>query len=135
MPLRQWLRAFLPCIALLIAMADARAQTSSGPCSIAAGRDIQGPANVQCGPTLEQIKEAMLAVNADIASARAQLKELSDRYQITSEALVRLFRILEMNQVPDDQLGTKLVEIATAHREAETRLAALQGSDPKTSAL
>jgi tetratricopeptide (TPR) repeat protein len=55
--------------------------------------------------------------------------ESADKLVITKEALAGLFRILEEQQVPPDDLDAKLREISAVHKELLARLATVQSQN------
>jgi hypothetical protein len=98
---------------------------------VAAGRDINtGGGSITIGLTPEQVREAMLAVLHEQSSAKTKIDDLSQRLDVTGDAVVEFFRILGQKEVPLENLPETLAQIAARHREMLDRLAALNPEDP-----
>ena len=93
-----------------------------------------GGGNITIGLTPEQVREAMLAVLHEQSSAQAKIDELSQKLDVTGDAVVEFFRILGQKEVPLEKLLETLAQIAARHREMLDRLTALNPEDPAVKA-
>jgi tetratricopeptide (TPR) repeat protein len=94
------------------------------------GKDV----TVTYGLSPDQLKQAIEAATAGAAGLTSTIVDLSRRLGVTEDALRTLLRTLGEQDVPPEQLETKLAEITTRYREMQERLAALE-QDSTTSNL
>jgi tetratricopeptide (TPR) repeat protein len=67
--------------------------------------------------------------------AEAKTAELAQKLGFTSSAVTEFFKILGMQDVPEEQVPTRLIEIATHFAETRSQLAALEPDDPHAAEL
>jgi tetratricopeptide (TPR) repeat protein len=65
----------------------------------------------------------------------AVFAEYAGKLAVTDAALASFFKIMEEQQVPPDDLGSKLREIAGQHKELMVRLETVQSEDPQVQRL
>jgi hypothetical protein len=107
---------------------DSKVEAHQG---VAVGRDLNtGGGSITIGLTPEQVRDAMLAVLHEQSSAQAKIDDLSQKLDVTGDAVVEFFRILGQKDVVLEKLPEILAQIAARHREMLDRLAALHPEDP-----
>ncbi|WPD23643.1 MAG: tetratricopeptide repeat protein [Candidatus Electrothrix scaldis] len=74
-------------------------------------------------------------VNNYYGISEERADELKDQLSITDLTLRNFFKILEENQVPRDDLDSKLRDIAAQYKELLARLATVQSEDPEVRRL
>ena len=122
------------------------------PASVAAQSRIEAPGGVAAQtitnspitiglPPAEQIRmveifSQQIAVSSEArTAAEVRAKELATQLGFTREAVIGFFRILGEQDVPLEQIPTKLGEIAGRQRALMERWAVFDSADPATAAL
>ena len=67
--------------------------------------------------------------------AEAKVAELSTKLGFTSAAVAEFFKIFGEQNVPDEKIPARLIEVATHFAQTRDALAALEPDDPKAAAL
>src|SRR5262249_11513037 len=137
--------ALHPCRVLLALVAfmppGAVAQTRiEAPGGVAAQSITNSPITIGLSPDeqrrLVEIFSQQIAVSSEArAKAEARASELATQVGFTQGAVISFFRILGEQDVPPEQIGTKLGEIAAKYRGLMDRWSVLDTADPATAAL
>jgi tetratricopeptide (TPR) repeat protein len=128
----KWLLAAVLLLPSFSAVAEESVSAKDG--SVAAGRDIRD-SNITIGLSPKQVRDYMLEVLREESTAQEKVEELSHQLNVTHEAVVNFFKILNQREVPLEKLPEALAEIAQRHQELLARLAALDPKDPAIKAL
>jgi hypothetical protein len=136
--------AFAPRGAL--ALGDTTA--TANDCSIAAGSEASNNThNCTITKTVNQQDPAVLAAMAKtfaeqiaatteaMAQAAANAKEWAAKWGFTSAAVSEFFKIVGEQNVPEDKVPTRLIEVATHFAQTRDVLAALEPDDPHAAEL
>ncbi len=75
------------------------------------------------------------ASEAKRSEAEAKVAEWSTKWGFTSAAVAEFFKILGEQNVPDERIPARLIEVATHFAQTRDALAALEPDDPKAAAL
>jgi len=99
--------------------------------------DRGGTAVVNVGWTPEALQQLGLMVieRTRDAAREAELAALGRQLDVSQDALVGFFHILDVNAVPPEKLPQTLAEIAQRHREMLQRLGSLDPEDPAIRAI
>ena len=79
--------------------------------------------------------DQMAATTEAKAKAEAKAAELAAKFGFTSSAVAEFFKILGEQNVPDEKVPTRLIEIASHFAQTRDTLAALEPDDPHTAGL
>src|SRR5215213_3453436 len=99
---------------------------------------ITNTVNHENPETLALLREALADKNASEEKRRladAKVSELSTKLGFTSAAVVEFFKILGDQDVPDEKIPVRLIEIATHFSQTRDALKSLEPDDPKAAAL
>ena len=141
--IRRLLPVAVACAALLAVTSVSAAQDRPGPVAtegIAVGGSVSNSqitniVNQQDPATLAALSKTFadqMAVSAEArAKAEAHAAELASKLGFTSSAVSEFFKILGEQNVPDEKIPTRLIEIATHFTQTQAELAALEPSDPR----
>jgi tetratricopeptide (TPR) repeat protein len=138
-----WRRHRFCMLAALVAFLPlgVEAQTRiEAPGGVAAQTITNSPISIGATPAEQQALAAIfsqqIAVSSDArAKAEARAAELATQLGFTQGAVINFLRIVGEQDVPLEQIGTKLSEIAAKHRELMDRWSVLDMADPATAAL
>ena len=134
--LRRFLLVLLACTPAPIA-AQTRIEAPGG---VAAQSITNSPITLGLKPDeqlrMVEVFSQQIAVSSEArAKAEARAAELGTQLGFTREAVIGFFRILGEQDVPLEQVPTKLGEIAARHRAMLDRWSVLDAGDPATAAL
>ncbi len=102
---------------------------------VAAGGDIRDT-TITIGYSLEEVQAFVKAERQELKTTyQAQIKDLSQRLEVTQDAVIGFFAILKREHVPLEKMTETLAAIAQRHREMLDRLAVLDPDDPAIKAL
>jgi hypothetical protein len=79
--------------------------------------------------------EQMAASAEARAKAEANAADLAAKLGFTSSAVAEFFKILGEQNVPDEKIPARLIEVATHFAQTQSQLAALEPSDPHAADL
>ena len=145
---RFWAALFL--IIVLAAIVPLRAVTAAGESSTAtesiiiqgsvgAHSPIQNTINKQDPAVLaamtKTFADQMAATTEARVKAEAKAAELAQKLGFTSTAVAEFFKILGEQNVPDEKIPARLIEIATHFAQTRDELAALEPDDPHAAEL
>ncbi len=110
------------------------------PGGVAAQSITNSPISIGLSPDeqrrLVEIFSQQIAVGSEArAKAEARASELATQLGFTQGAVISFFRIVGEQDVPPEQIGTKLGEIAAKYRSLVDRWQVLDTADPATAAL
>ncbi|MCP4933392.1 MAG: TIR domain-containing protein, partial [bacterium] len=134
---KQWVFSGIGVALLILIIGWILSDSEPGPTTVtvkggvAAGRDIKNSTININEYFPEQLKKIMRDVIREESTAQAQVATLSTKLDVTDDAIVSFFRILDENKVPLEKLPEKLAEIAQRHREMLDRLAVLDTESPE----
>lgn len=102
---------------------------------IAAGRDINIQGDVVFGVPKKAFESLMEEMRSQESLQFGRLQRLSEDLSVNRCATASFLKILGENQVPTEQLHTKLREIAARHLELVAQLRAMTSRDPQIGKL
>ena len=110
------------------------------PGGVAAGTITNSPITIGATPAeqlhLVEIFSKQIAVSDEArAKAEALVAVTATQLGFTRAAVISFFRIVGEQDVPQEQIGTKLGEIAAKYRALMDRWSVLDTADPATAAL
>jgi tetratricopeptide (TPR) repeat protein len=117
------------------------AQTKiEAPGGVAAQKIENSPISIGLPPAeqvrMVEIFSQQIAVSSDArAKAEARASELAAQLNVTQTAVIGFFRIVGEQDVPPEQIGLKLGEIAAKHQALIERWSVLEAADPATAKL
>ena len=135
-----WPGRLLPML-LALAPAQLPAQTRiEAPGGVAAQSITNSPITLGLKPDeqlrmVEAFSQQITVSGEARAKAEARAAELGTQLGFTREAVIGFFRIVGEQDVPLEQMPTKLGEIAARHRAMLDRWSVLDAGDPATAAL
>ncbi len=131
MRIKNHLIVLLAGLGLMLATLEGPADEVTAEQGVAAGGDIR-ESTITIGYTSEQVERLITASSHELRTRyEADVEELSNKLQVTDDAVVGFFRILDENQVPLEKLPERLAEIAQRHRDMLDRLAVLDTESPE----
>src|ERR1700737_1869023 len=128
-------------IVLVFAPAQLPAQTRiEAPGGVSAQSITHSPITFGLKPDeqlrmVEAFSQQITVTSEARAKAEARAAELATQLGFTREAVIGFFRIVGEQDVPLEQMPTKLGEIAARHRAMLDRWSVLDAGDPATAAL
>lgn len=134
MRIKNYLIALLIGLGLMLATLDGLADEVTAEQGVAAGGDIR-ESTITIGLTPEQVRDYMLEVLRKESTAHARVAALSKKLDVTNDAIVGFFRILDEKNVALEKLPEKLAEVAQRHRDMLDRLAVLDTESPEIRGL
>src|SRR3984893_6539717 len=123
-------------IVLVFAPAQGPAQTRiEAPGGVAAQSITNSPITFGLKPDeqrhmVEVFSQQITVTSEARAKAEARAAELGTQLGFTQGAVISFFRIVGEQDVPPEQIGTKLGEIAAKHRVLMERWSVLDAADP-----
>ncbi|HEY0419533.1 MAG TPA: hypothetical protein VGC80_08435, partial [Acetobacteraceae bacterium] len=136
--LPRWpLLAMLACLSGPVSAQQTRIEAPGG---VAAQSITNSPITFGLKPDeqirLVEVFSQQISVSSDArAKAEARAAELGSRLGVTQQAVIGFFRIVGEQDVPQDQIEVKLVEIVARHRAILDHWSVFDTTDPATTAL
>jgi tetratricopeptide (TPR) repeat protein len=133
-------RILVALLALMPVGVAAQPAKIEAPGGVAAQTITNSPITIGATPAEQQALVAIFSqqiavTNEARAKAEARAAELGAQLGFTQGAVISFFRIVGERDVPPEQIGTKLGEIAAKHRALMDRWSVLDTADPATAAL
>jgi hypothetical protein len=133
-------RILVALLALMPIGVAAQPAKIEAPGGVAAQTITNSPITIGATPAEQQALVAIFSqqiavTNEARAKAEARAAELGAQLGFTQGAVISFFRIVGERDVPPEQIGTKLGEIAAKQRALMDRWSVLDTADPATAAL
>jgi tetratricopeptide (TPR) repeat protein len=114
------------------------AQEGIGVAGSVSNSTITNTINHENPQTLRELTQAykqLHETDTQLGEFKAKVAELADKLRFSSNAVSQFFKTLGEQNVPEDNLQARLIEIATQYAQTRDALAALKPKDPRAAEL